>query len=809
MSPLKRIRKLIYFTYLLCAAALLVLAGAGYGSFRSLVEKNGWVDHTRQVIYHAEKVISLLKDAETGQRGYIIAGDSAYLEPYFSAHDAISRQVGQLQRLTADNTRQQVRIDTLQRLIRQHMALLDRTIGQRTVGNEAALAGHFAMQRGKVRMDRLREVVGAIIDEENQLLAVRSRKLNEAMGWAKMAGLAVLGLVFVFAGLLFVLLRAQLHQKENYENVLREKNGELAALNGELAVTNGELAASNEELAASNEELAASNEEVLSGNEELGALNESLEEHRSRLLALANDLEERVQLRTLELQKANEELHRRQLEFTFLTEFIPQLVWRADPQGKVEYFNGRWYEYTGQTPDQALSDGWGRVLHPEDFERTLDTWQQSIRTGQAYRIEYRLRKADGTFRWFLGTALPQRDEAGNILNWYGSCTEIHEQKMADRALRESEDMFHTLASASPATLWMSDETGGISYVNQTWLDWTGRPLAEQLGAGWSESILEEDRQEAVQSYLEDFANCRYYQADFRVRHLDGRVRWCSAEGAPRYKNTGEFAGYVGSCIDITDRKQAEQNQQRTLQELTRLNVDLDNFVYTASHDLRSPIANLEGLLLVLKKRLEHKLEASEREMMELMEQSVSRLKKAIKELSEIAKIQKESQQPREELSIRQVLREVSQDIAALISESSAQVVLDMHVETIHYPAKHLRSILYNLLSNALKYRCPSRKPLITITTRSQDEGVHLTVSDNGLGLTESQVGKLFFMFKRLHTHVEGTGVGLYMVKRIVENYGGRIWVESKPGVGTTFHLYFTASPVVLPVAQTAAASSQG
>jgi PAS domain S-box-containing protein len=343
-------------------------------------------------------------------------------------------------------------------------------------------------------------------------------------------------------------------------------------------------------------------------------------------------------------------------------------------------------------------------------------------------------------------------------------------------------------------------------VNQTWLDWTGRPLNEQLGAGWSLSILEEDREEAVQRYLEDFANSRYYQDDFRIRHRDGRVRWCSAAGAPRYKGTGEFAGYVGSCIDITDRKQAEQNQQRTLQELTRLNVDLDNFVYTASHDLRSPIANLEGLLLVLKKRLENKLEASEREMMELMEQSVGRLKKAIKELSEIAKIQKESQQPPEELSIRQVLREVSQDIAALISESSAQVVLDMHVETIHYPAKHLRSILYNLLSNALKYRCPMRKPLITITTRSQDDGVHLTVSDNGLGLTESQVSKLFFMFKRLHTHVEGTGVGLYMVKRIVENYGGRIWVESKPGVGTTFHLYFTASPV-LQVAQATAANS--
>ncbi|HEX8528506.1 MAG TPA: CHASE3 domain-containing protein, partial [Cytophagales bacterium] len=567
MPQLQRIKRLIYFTYALCAAALLVLAGAGYVSFQSLLEKDRLVDHTRQVIYHAEKAISLLKDAETGQRGYLITGDSTYLAPYRSAQDSISRQVRQLQRLTADNPAQQVRINTLAGMVRAHMALLALTIRHRNAGNQAALENHFAMQRGKARMDQLRAVVQSIIDEENRLLSFRAQTSSSAVGQVRLMGLAVLGLAFLFALLLFVLLREQLRQKENYEKALQDKNGELAAVNGELAATNEELAASNEELAASNEELAASNEEVLSGNEELGALNESLEEHRSRLLALTNELEQRVQLRTLELQRANEELHRGQREFAFLTEFIPQLVWRASPAGKVEYFNGRWYQYTGQTPDEALHDGWGRVIHPEDFERTVDVWQEALRTGNPYRIEYRLRKADGTFRWFLGTALPQRDAAGNPLHWYGSCTDIHEQKMADRALQESEDTLHRLASASPVTLWMSDVTGGISYVNRTWLDWTGRPLEAQLGAGWIESIVEEDREGAVQKYLEDFANGRYYQADFRIRHRNGRVRWCTAEGAPRYLGTGEFAGYVGSCIDITDRKQAEQQQQRTLEEL--------------------------------------------------------------------------------------------------------------------------------------------------------------------------------------------------------------------------------------------------
>ena len=537
-----------------------------------------------------------------------------------------------------------------------------------------------------------------------------------------------------------------------------------------------------------------------------------MEESQAKLLALNRELEQRVGLRTGELEQANQQLRRGEQQLTFLTEFIPQLVWRSAPDGRVDYFNGRWYEHTGQSREEAMRGSFEKVLHPEDFPRVIEHWQNATRSGSPYHIECRLRRSDGAYGWFLCRALPHRDEGGNILSWYGTCTDIDEQKMTQQALRENQALLHTLATASPATLWLSDPGGGISYVNQTWIEWTGRPLEAHLGEGWSLSIVEADRAGATQKYRSDFEARHHFLMDFRINHRDGAEHWCIAEGVPRYSITGEFAGYVGSCIDITDRKRAEQAQDRTLQELTRLNVDLDNFVYTASHDLRSPIANLEGLQRVMAKRLTGRLDEAEQEMMGLMEQSVGRLKKAIKELSEIAKIQKETQQPREELSFRQVLREVSQDIAPLITEASPQVVLELAVEKVYFPGKHLRSVFYNLLSNALKYRSPDRSPVIVISTRGREDGVHLSVSDNGLGLTESQVGKLFFMFKRLHTHVEGTGVGLYTVKRIVENYGGRIWVESQPGIGTTFHLLFTASPPaqpVLPLPELAHAAAAG
>lgn len=224
-------------------------------------------------------------------------------------------------------------------------------------------------------------------------------------------------------------------------------------------------------------------------------------------------------------------------------------------------------------------------------------------------------------------------------------------------------------------------------------------------------------------------------------------------------------------------------------ELQRTNIDLDNFVYTASHDLRSPITNLQGLLGVLIKRIGGKIESSEEKILELMSESVVRLNRTIKDLSEISKIQKEAYE-KENICFKEILHDVSNDIAFLIHESKAEIITDFEEECLYYPYTHLRSILYNLLSNAIKYRAVDRPPCIRITTKKEQEWLQLSVSDNGLGLREDQLDKIFLMFKRLHTHVDGSGVGLYMVKRIIENNGGRITVESEQGMGTTFHLFF-------------------
>jgi len=293
------------------------------------------------------------------------------------------------------------------------------------------------------------------------------------------------------------------------------------------------------------------------------------------------------------------------------------------------------------------------------------------------------------------------------------------------------------------------------------------------------------------------------------------------QGVPSYYPSGELYGYVGSGIDITELKLAEQRLQllseelaaangelraaneeisasnqellQANQRLSRVNADLDNFIYTASHDLKAPILNIEGLLKVLTRKVSVQSGQEEQlsHILHLMEGSVSRFKETISDLTDIARIQKQLDLASEPVNLREMIEITLLDLTQVIEEAGARI--ENHLEASHtvmFPRKNLKSVLYNLLSNAVKYRDPDRALLIRIFCRTEGDYFILNVQDNGLGMDTRDPDKIFGMFKRQHAHVEGTGVGLYIVKKMVENAGGMIAVESQVGVGSTFGVYF-------------------
>jgi PAS domain S-box-containing protein len=260
-------------------------------------------------------------------------------------------------------------------------------------------------------------------------------------------------------------------------------------------------------------------------------------------------------------------LRQSEARFRALTDLVPNFVWFAAPDGHLHYLNDRWFEYTGQTPEQALPDGWAATLHPDDAPRTAAVWADARGRGVTYEIEVRYRRRDGEYRWYLARALPVRDAADNIVAWFGSSTDIHDRKLAESALAESEARFRNMADNAPVMIWMTDTSGYCTYLNRPWHEFTGQTVEEGLGLGWVDALHPQDREAARKSFLAASTQRRPFRADYRLRRTDGTWRWAIDTAAPRLGDNGEFLGMVGSVIDITERKAAEDRQALLMREL--------------------------------------------------------------------------------------------------------------------------------------------------------------------------------------------------------------------------------------------------
>jgi PAS domain S-box-containing protein len=274
-------------------------------------------------------------------------------------------------------------------------------------------------------------------------------------------------------------------------------------------------------------------------------------------------------------------------------------------------------------------------------------------------------------------------------------------------------------------------------------------------------------------------------------HKDGRYIWTEGESLLITDVWGD--SFIIKNVHSLDKEKEEQrNLQQQNEKLLRINNDLDTFVYTASHDLKNPVSNIESLVSIMQYELKHGADAQAVEpVMSRITEALNRFKTTLNELTEISRIDAPVDTDEMYVSFDSILQEVMYDVQDLVDSTEASIQSDFSAATmVRFSKKNVRSILFNLLSNALKYRSPERKPEIYIETKPAGEYISLSVRDNGIGIEPAQHKKVFQFFKRLHTHVQGTGVGMGIVKKIMDNTGGKITLESIPGKGSTFTVHF-------------------
>jgi PAS domain S-box-containing protein len=260
-----------------------------------------------------------------------------------------------------------------------------------------------------------------------------------------------------------------------------------------------------------------------------------------------------------ERKKAEQKLLESEARFRHYTEAMPQMAFLADAQGEILYFNRRHYEYFGIDPERNGLDWRGQQLHhPDDVERTIRAWSNCVATGEPYTIEYRLRRHDGEYRWHLGRAVPLRDSQGAIIQWFGTNTDIHEQKIASQKLQESEAKFRTIADAMPQMVWSTQAQGAHDYFNQRWYEFTGAPEGSTDGDGWNRMVHPDDQERAWKAWQHSLATGEPYEMQYRLRHHSGQYRWTLGRALPIRNEQGEIERWMGTCTDIHDQKEASE-----------------------------------------------------------------------------------------------------------------------------------------------------------------------------------------------------------------------------------------------------------
>jgi PAS domain S-box-containing protein len=457
-----------------------------------------------------------------------------------------------------------------------------------------------------------------------------------------------------------------------------------------------------------------------------------------------------------------------------------------DEAGRLVDF--RWTLVNEQAAAQYGTDVVGqqlRVLNPGVVEAGIfDQFVQVVESGQPQfnEHEYRQEQYNG---WFEQSVVRLGD--GLVT----TTTDITARKQAEEALRHSEERFRAIVTQ--ATVGIAEtQDGRFTYVNDRYCEITGYSREELVGKLVGDITHPEEATRDLNLLRRLYATGEPFVVDKRYVRPDGSVRWSLTSVTPIRDAQGRITRGCAACIDVTDRRQAEQAVQVANERLVRINGELDTFVYTASHDLKSPITNIEGIMLALREQLPPAAQHEEiiGHLLALMDGAVARFQQTLGHLTDISRLghdQLSDDGEAEVVDLPALIEAVRLDILPELTAAGATLTVAVNqCPTFRFSAKNLRSILYNLLSTAVKYRAPDRAPEVVLHCRPAAGRLVLEVQDNGLGLSKTQQGRLFGLFRRLHTHVEGSGVGLYMVKKIVENARGTIAVHSEAGVGTTF-----------------------
>jgi len=492
------------------------------------------------------------------------------------------------------------------------------------------------------------------------------------------------------------------------------------------------------------------------------------------------------------LQSAFDEIKKSEDRLRLVIDTIPTLVWRAGPEGSPDFLNQPALDYTGLSLDQAET-GWPRAFHPDDKKGMLMKWSAIRASGMRGGLEARLRRFDGEYRWFLFEAEPLRDEAGNIVKWYGSATDIEDRKRIEVALRESEQRFRDYAETASDWFWEHGPDHRVTRISEHVSDIGFSPSGLAGLSRWDIATDTESEPEKWRMHRATI-DARQPFRDF-VYTVDGAGSpvYVRSSGKPIYDANGNFIGYRGTGTNITAKiradlaEQALRKAQAELAHVTRVTM-LGELTASIAHEVNQPlaavVANAEASLRWLDREIPD-LAAARRSVEWVINDSL----RASEVIRRVRALANKTDMEKAPLDINLVVKEA----VALVQRELARHRVSLRTELASAPPRifgdrvQLQQVIINLLMNGIEAMEPvTDRPRELVVRSSQDETgqVLLSVKDCGIGISADNANRMFNAF--FTTKSSGLGMGLSICRSIVEAHGGRMSAASNEGPGATF-----------------------
>jgi PAS domain S-box-containing protein len=371
-----------------------------------------------------------------------------------------------------------------------------------------------------------------------------------------------------------------------------------------------------------------------------------------------------------------------------------------------------------------------------------------------------------------------------------------ERRQAEEALQASSDRYRSYIEVTGALGWTTNADGEVVEDLPSWRKYTGQTFEEIRGQGWSKALHPGALEHALHIWEKAVEGKSSYEVEYRIRRHDGIYRDFMVRGIPVLNEYGGIREWVGTCIDITERKEAEgtlkalnQELQSTASELEVAYKDMESFSYSVSHDLRAPLRIIDGMSDILLQDYHDKLDDEGKNLLKLIQRNTKRMDELVLALLELGKAGRQ-EMTIDEIDMKKASGRIVADLNAMFPERSIKVDVK-ELPPAHGDLTLIQQVLANLLSNAVKFTKDRDVADIEVGGRREDSKNVYYVKDNGVGFDTEYADKLFKVFQRLHSlkEFEGIGIGLSIVQRIIQRHGGRVWAEGKPGEGATF--YFT------------------